>query len=169
MGKTSASEMLHTLLMQEDVGYKFTKDSLKIMGSDAGLDEISEGAITGFIHRAVRFGHVQFAGKVVGEHRRMLHQYEIIDRESWAFKPPSKGSPKGRTIGERHYQEVPENQIKAGEQLKLVFSDDTPAPVESLYMRLFDLAAEVETLEKKSLKDYSTDELIAELKTRIIK
>ena len=167
MGKTSASEQLHGLLMQEDVGYKFTKDSLMSKVSDAGLDGISEGAITGFIHRAVRFGHVQFAGKVVGEHRRMLHQYEIIDRESWAFKPPSKGSPKGRTIGERHYQEVPEIQSQAGEQLKLVLTDDTPASVESLYMRLFDLAAEVEALEKKSLKDYSTDELIEELKRRV--
>ena len=155
MGKISASEMLHTLLMQEDVGYKFTKDSLKIMVSDAGLDEITEGAITGFIHRAVRLGHIQFAGKVAGEHGRMLYQYEIVDREPWEFKPRSKGSPKGRTMRERHYQEMP------------VLSDNTPAPVESLYMRLFDLAAEVEALEKKSLKDYSTDELIEELKTRV--
>lgn len=156
MGETSASEQLHVLLMQEDVGYKFTKDSLKAKVSDAGLEGISEGAITGFIHRAVRFGHVQFAGKVAGEHGRMLHQYEIVDREPWDFKPKSHGSHKGRKIGERHYQEVP------------VLKDETPAPIESLYMRLFDLAAEVEALEKKSLKDYSTDELIAELKRRII-
>ena len=159
MRETSASEQLHGLLMQEDVGYKFTKDSLKTKVSDAGLDEISEGAITGFIHRAVRFGHVQFAGKVAGEHGRMLYQYEIMDHEPWGFKPPSKGSRKGRTIGERHYQEMP--------VLSDDTNDDTPAPVESLYMRLFDLAAEVEALEKKSLKDYSTDELIAELKTRV--
>ena len=158
----SATEQLHGLLMQEDVGYKFTKDSLKTKVSDAGLDEISEGAITGFIHRAVRFGHVQFAGKVVGEHRRMLHQYEIIDRESWAFKPPSKGSPKGRTIGERHYQEVPEPKKET-----VKFSN---YPLQSLLSdRLFMLAVEAAELEKKSLKDYSTDELIAELKTRIIK
>ncbi len=75
MGKTSASKQLHGLLMQEDVGYKFTKDSLKNKVSDAGLDEISEGAITGFIHRAVRFGHVQFAGKVAGKQGKMLYQY----------------------------------------------------------------------------------------------
>ena len=155
MGKTSASEQLHGLLMQEDVGYKFTKDSLKNKASDAGLDEISEGAITGFIHRAVRFGHVQFAGKVAGEHGRMLYQYEIVNRESKKNKQRNKGSTKGRTIRERHYQEMP------------MLSDDTPAPVKSLCMRLFDLAAEVEALEKKSIKDYSTDELIAELKTRV--
>ena len=159
MGEVSASEQLHGLLMQEDVGYKFTKDSLKTNVSDAGLDGISDGAITGFIHRAVRFGHVQFAGKVAGKHGRMLYQYKIMDRKPWEFKPRSKGSPKGRTIGERHYQKMP------------VLSDDTngdtPAPIESLYMRLFDLVAEVEALEKKSLKDYSTDELIAELKTRV--
>ena len=156
MGKTSASEQLHGLLMQEDVGYKFTKDSIKNKASDAGLDEISEGAITGFIHRAVHFGHVQFAGKVAGEHGRMLYQYEIVDHEPWAFKPPSKGSPKGRTMGERHYQEVPENQSQEEEQTVISFSD-----------RLFMLAVEAAELEKKSLKDYSTDELIAELKTRV--
>ena len=156
MGKTSASEQLHSLLMQEDVGYKFTKDSLKNKASAAGLDKISEGAITGFIHRAVRFGHVQFAGKVAGEQGRMLYQYEIIDREPWEFKPPSKGSPKGRTMGERHYQEVPENQSQEEEQTVISLSD-----------RLFMLAVEAAELEKKSIKNYSTDELIAELKTRV--
>ena len=157
MGKTSASEQLHGLLMQEDVGYKFTKDSLKNKASDAGLDEISEGAITGFIHRAVRFGHVQFAGKVAGEQGRMLYQYEIVDREAWEFKPPSKGSPKGRTIGERHYQEVPENLNQGEEEQSSI----------SLSDRLFMLAVEVAELEKKSIKDYSTDELIAELRKRM--
>ena len=156
MGKISASEQLHGLLMQEGVGYKFTKDSLKNKASDAGLDEISEGAITGFIHRAVRFGHVQFVGKVAGEHGRMLYQYEIMDHESWAFKPSSKGSPKGRTMGERHYQEVPENQSQEEEQTVISLSD-----------RLFMLAVEVAELEKKSIKDYSTDELIAELRKRM--
>ena len=144
--------------MKEEVGFKFTMQTLKDMAAQAGMG-VTQGAITGFIHRASRFGHVQIVGKVMGNEGRMLHQYEIVDREPWEFKPPSKGSPKGRTMGERHYQEM------------LVFSDDinddTPAPVESLYMRLFDLAAEVEALEKKSLKDYSTDELIAELKTRV--
>ena len=159
MRETSASEQLHGLLMQEDVGYKFKKDSLKIKVSDAGLDGISEGAITGFIYRAVRFGHVQFAGKIAGEHGRMLYQYKIVDRDPWGFKPRSKGSPKGRTMRERHYQEM----LALNDDTP----DDTPAPVESLYMRLFDLAAEVEALEKKSIKDYSTDELIAELKKRV--
>ena len=160
MGKISASEQLHGLLMQEDVGYLFTKDSLKSMVFYAGLDKISDGAITGFIHRAVRFGHVQFAGKVAGEHGRMLYQYEIVDREPWEFKPRSKGSPKGRTIGERHYQEVPEPKketVKASNY-----------PLQSLLSdRLFMLAVEAAELEKKSLKDYTSDELIAELKTRM--
>ena len=157
MGKTSASEQLHSLLMKEDVGYKFTKDSLKNKVSDAGLDEISEGAITGFIHRAVRFGHVQFAGKVAGEHHRMLYQYKVVDRDPWEFKPPSKGSPRGRTIGERHYQEVPENQNQEEEEQSMISISD----------RLFMLAVEVAELEKKSIKDYSTDELIAELRKRM--
>ena len=167
MGKISASEQLHSLLMQEDVGYKFTKDSLKNKASDAGLDEISEGAITGFIHRAVRFGHVQFAGKVAGEHGRMLHQYEIVDREPWDFKPKSHGSHKGRTIKNRQYNPVPD--------LTELHSDSEPEaktgtnyPIQTLLSdQLFLLAVDVAALEKKSLKDYSTDELIAELKRRV--
>ena len=146
--------------MQEDVGYKFTKDSLKAKVSDAGLEEISEGAITGFIHRAVSFGHVQFAGKVAGEHDRMLHQYEIVDHKPWDFKPKSYGSNKGRTIKNRQYNPVPD----AEPEVKTV----TNYPVQTLMSdQLFLLAVEVAALEKKSLKDYSTDELIAELKTRV--
>ena len=146
--------------MKEDVGYLFTKDSLKSMVFYAGLGEISNGAITGFIHRAVRFGHVQFAGKVAREHGRMLYQYEIVNREPWGFKPPSKGSPKGRTMGERHYQEVPEPKK---ETVKV-----SNYPLQSLLSdRLFMLAVEAAELEKKSLKDYSTDELIAELRARV--
>ena len=160
MRETSASEQLHGLLMQEDVGYKFTKDSLKTKVSDAGLEEISEGAITGFIHRAVRFGHVQFAGKVAGKQGRILYQYEIMDRGPWEFKPPSKGSRKGRTIGERHYQEVPEPEK---ETVKV-----SNYPIQSLLSdRLFMLAVEAAELEKKSLKDYTSDEIIAELKKRM--
>ena len=87
----------------------------------------------------------------------MLHQYEIIDRESWAFKPPSKGSPKGRTIGKRHYQDVPENQNQEEEEQFMI----------SLSDRLFMLAVEAAELEKKSLKDYTSDELITELKRRM--
>ena len=160
MGKTSASEQLHSLLMQEDVGYKFTVENIKTKVSDAGLDNISDGAITGFIHRAVRLGRVRVAGKAAGTNGRMLHQYEIVDREPWEFKPRSKGSPKGRTIGERHYQEVPEPKketVKVSNySLQSLLSD-----------RLFMLAVEAAELEKKSLKDYTSDELIAELKTRM--
>ena len=167
MGKTSASEQLHGLLMQEDVGYKFTKDSLRTKVSDAGLDEISEGAITGFIHRAVRFGHVQLVGKVKGNEGRMLHQYEILNRDPWGFKPKSHGSNKGRKIKNRQYNPVPD--------LTELHSDSEPEaktgtnyPVQTLLSdQLFLLAVEVAALEKKSITDYSTDELIAELKKRV--
>ena len=159
MGNKSATELLHDLLMKEEVGFKFTMQTLKDMAAEAGMD-VTGGAITGFIHRAVRFGHVQFAGKVAGEHGRMLHQYEIVDREPWEFKPRTKGSPKGRTINERHYQEVPEPKK---ETVKV-----SNYPLQSLLSdRLFMLAVEASELEKKSIKDYSTDELIAELKTRV--
>ena len=160
MGETSASEQLHSLLMKEDVGYKFTKDSLKTKVSDAGLDEISDGAITGFIHRASRFGHVQVVGKVKGNEGRMLHQYEILNRDPWGFKPKSHGTNKGRKIKNRQYNPVPDAEPEA--------KTGTNYPAQTLMSdQLFLLAVEVAALEKKSLKDYSTNELIEELKTRV--
>lgn len=165
MGNKSASELLHDLLMKEEgVGFKFTMQTLKDMAAEAGV-VVTQGAITGFIHRAVRFGHVQLVGKVKGNEGRMLHQYEILNREPWGFKPKTHGSYKGRTIKNRQYNPVPD--------LTELHSDPEPLKstnyqVQSLLSdRLFSMAVEVYGLEKKSLKDYSTDELIAELKTRV--
>ena len=159
MGNKSATELLHDLLMKEEVGFKFTMQTLKDMAAQAGVD-VTQGAITGFIHRAVRFGHAQLVGKVKGNEGRMLHQYEILNRDPWGFKPKSHGSNKGRKIKNRQYNPVPDAEPEA--------KTGTNYPVQTLMSdQLFLLAVEVAALEKKSLKDYSTDELIAELKTRV--
>ena len=162
----SASELLHGLLMKQEVGFKFTMQTLKDMAAQAGMD-VTGGAITGFIHRAVRFGHVQLVGKVKGNEGRMLHQYEILNCEPWDFKPKSHGSNKGRTIKNRQYNPVPD--------LTELHSDSEPEaktginyPVQTLLSdQLFLLAVDVAALEKKSITDYSTNELIAELKRRV--
>ena len=159
MGNKSATELLHDLLMKEEVGFKFTMQTLKDMTAQAGVD-VTQGAITGFIHRASRFGHVQVVGKVMGNEGRMLHQYEILNRDPWGFKPKSHGSNKGRKIKNRQYIPVPDAEPEA--------KTGTNYPVQTLLSdQLFLLAVEVAALEKKSLKDYSTDELIAELKKRV--
>ena len=159
MGNKSATELLHDLLMKEEVGFKFTMQTLKDMAAQAGVD-VTQGAITGFIHRASRFGHVQVVGKVKGNEGRMLHQYEILNRDPWGFKPKSHGSNKGRKIKNRQYNPVPDAEPEA--------KTGSNYPVQTLMGdQLFLLAVEVAALEKKSLKDYSTDELIAELKTRV--
>ena len=166
MGNKSATELLHDLLMKEEVGFKFTMQTLKDMAAQAGVD-VTQGAITGFIHRASRFGHVQVVGKVKGNEGRMLHQYEILNRDPWGFKPKSHGSNKGRTIKNRQYNPVPD--------LTELHSDSEPEaktgtnyPVQTLLSdQLFALTVEVAEMEKKSLKDYSTDELLAELKKRV--
>ena len=159
MGNKSATELLHDLLMKEEVGFKFTMQTLKDMAAQAGMD-VTQGAITGFIHRASRFGHVQVVGKVKGNEGRMLHQYEILNRDPWGFKPKSHGSNKGRKIKNRQYNPVPDAEPEA--------KTGTNYPVQTLMSdQLFLLAVEVAALEKKSLKDYSTDELIEELKTRV--
>ena len=155
----SATELLHDLLMKEVVGFKFTMQTLKDITAQAGVD-VTKGAITGFIHRAVRFGHVQLVGKVKGNEGRMLHQYEILNCEPWGFKPKSHGSNKSRKIKNRQYNPVPdaEPEVKTG----------TAYPVQTLLSdQLFLLAVDVAALEKKSIRDYSTDELIAELKRRV--
>ena len=159
MGNKSATELLHDLLMKEEVGFKFTMQTLKDMAAQAGVD-VTQGAITGFIHRASRFGHVQVVGKVKGNEGRMLHQYEILNRDPWGFKPKSHGSNKGRKIKNRQYNPVPDAEPEA--------KTGTNYPVQTLMSdQLFLLAVEVAALEKKSIKDYSTDELIEELKTRV--
>ena len=159
MGNKSATELLHDLLMKEEVGFKFTMQTLKDMAAQTGVN-MTQGAITGFIHRASRFGHVQMVGKVKGNEGRMLHQYEILNRDPWGFKPKSHGSNKGRKIKNRQYNPVPDAEPEA--------KTGTNYPVQTLLSdQLFLLAVEVAALEKKSLKDYSTDELIAELKTRV--
>ena len=155
----SATELLHALLMKEEVGFKFTMQTLKDMAAQAGVN-VTQGAITGFIHRASRFGHVQVVGKVKGNEGRMLHQYEILNRDPWGFKPKGHGSNKGRKIKNRQYNPVPdaEPEVKTG----------TNYPVQiPMSDQLFLLAIKVAALEKKSLKDYSTDELITELKKRV--
>ena len=159
MGNKSATELLHDLLMKEDVGFKFTKQTLEDMAVTAGMD-VSGGAITGFIHRAARFGHVQVVGKVKGNEGRMLHQYEILNRDPWGFKPKSHGSNKGRKIKNRQYNPVPDAEPEA--------KTGTNYPVQTLMSdQLLLLAVEVAALEKKPLKDNSTNELIEELKTRV--
>ena len=122
--------------------------------------DVTEGAITGFIYRAFRLGRVKVVGKAEGNGDRLLHQYEIVNREPWAFKPKGRGSEKGRTISDRHQNPVPD----AEPEMETV----TSYPLQSLLSdRLFNLALEVAEMESKSLKDYSTDELIEELKTRM--
>ena len=159
MGNKSATELLHGLLMKEEVGFKFTMQTLRDMAAQAGVD-VTQGAVTGFIHRATSFGHVQVVGKVKGNEGRMLHQYEILNRDPWGFKPKSHGSNKGRKIKNRQYNPVPDAEPEA--------KTGTNYPDQTLMSdQLFLLAVEVAALEKKSLKDYSTDELIAELKTRV--
>lgn len=161
MGNKSATELLHNLLMKEEVGFKFTMQTLKDMAAQAGVD-VTQGAITGFIHRAQRFGRVCVYGKVQGASGRKLAAYEIVDRDPWDFKPKSHGSNKGRKIKNRQYNHVP-NAEPEKETVRV-----SNYPLQSLLSdRLFNLAVEVSELEKKSLKDYSTDELIAELKTRV--
>lgn len=169
MGNTSTAQQLHDMLCKQDIGFKFTMYTLKGMAEDEGIEDVTDGAISGFIHKLVKKNRAKYDGKVnEGGNNRLLYQYELLNKEPWPFKGKSKGSPAGRQINRTPNAQL-EVQVEEllQEQHKLVLSNEEPVQVQSLFMRLLDLAAEVEALEKKSLKDYSSDELIAELKTRV--
>lgn len=164
MGNISTASQLHALVTEQGIGFKFTMHTLKNMAEAKGIVDVTDGAISGFIHKLVKKERASYAGKIQkGDGNRLVFQYELLDLEPWAFKAKSKGSPAGRQINR-----TPNAQIEELlQEHKLVLQDETPVNVQSLFMRLFDLAAEVEALEKKSLKDYSSDDLINELKRRM--
>ena len=116
---------------------------------------------------------------------------------TWKFKPKSHGSYKGRIIKGHAQIDLPlaepesvniqgiqtdmgkydalpkDNVFKADPKTADKWFKDAIEPIyhpintNPISSRLIDIAAEVEALENKCLKDYSTDELINEIKRRM--
>lgn len=110
---------------------------------------VTEGMISGFCHRATKTGMLKITGKSNIKGKPII--FRVIDKTiTWKFKHSSIGSKKGREI-----------HIAQRTELPIITNDK-----HSLSTRLMGIAAEVETLENKTLSKFSTDELLAEIKLR---
>lgn len=203
MGKhtKSASNILHGILVQHPIGYEFDIHSLTEESKNYGYD-FSEGAITGFITRAINKEIVSIKGTIRPKGQaRTRRIYTLVDKQDWRFKPAGVGSYPGREIhGKAHGNdqlELIEDQSKSSiirdtaekmgiPIINMPVSDHnvdalmgmpfiepkrefTPEEL-SLGQQLMVLAHEVMHLEnkpEKSLADYSTNDLIEELRKRI--
>lgn len=154
--------------------------------------ELSMGVVTGFITRAKRMGMIEVIGSVkVLAKRKPIFKYRYVKKVDWKFKPPGIGSHPGREImGRKHdtaegignlIQQVDASIAATGETKDRLLDalDTSEAPVlerefeydqGSLSDQLINLAIKVNDLENrpvKTLSDYSTNDLIEELKKRV--
>lgn len=189
MGKQtkSASNILHGILVQHAIGYEFDIRTLQQEPINYGYD-FSEGAITGFIVRAIRKGIVTVKGTTRPKgQQRTRRLYILVDKQDWLFKSPGIGSYPGRKIMGHHNADQTEIFATSAYLDPIPGTDDIPVediiqqivqndPEKITYDegsisdQLINLAIKVNELENrpvKTLSDYSTNDLIEELKTRV--
>lgn len=183
----SGSQELHEHLMTLTLGNEFTcHDLMDYTG-------FSQGIVTGFLARAQKTGMVEpvMRQKVKGQRGRTV--YKLVSHVEWNHKPKSRGSVKGRHMHKTGHQgmlPLSDNIIEVEHNSPLHIHTHDYGRVEPSYptpesfakasaimdgisstnpisVRLVDIAMEVEALENKSLKDYSTDDLINEIKRRM--
>ena len=201
MGTKSASNILHNILVQHEIGYEFVAHNLQEEASNYGFS-ITEGAVNGFITRALDKKIISIKGKTRPKgQQRTRRVYTLVDKQEWDFKPAGVGSYPGRKVhgktrGDEQLEFI-EDQSKSDIMKNIAENMDTPlvdTPVSehsidaligmpiiepkreftseelSLGEQLVAIAAKVELLEnkpEKSLADYSTNDLIEELRKRI--
>ena len=197
MGKISqpsGSHECHDWLSKQPIGHEFTFIELFHDINRDRSQELSMGVVTGFITRARRMGMIEVIGSVkVLAKRKPIFKYRYAQKVDWKFKPPGIGSHPGREImGRKHdtaqgignlIQQVdeaiaaadtglhssPEPLRKEGYYPQLA-PKEIEYDVGSLSDQLINLAIKVNDLENrpvKTLADYSTNDLIEELKARI--
>ncbi len=146
----SGSEIMHGILISwQHSGYFTAKEFVEYV-RHCGYN-YSYGSVTGFISHCKAKSRIRPIAK-----NGTAEVYELIDEAPWEFKHPSMGSVAGRTI-----------QPKPKEKLDLPQATSDPLP--SLSDELLRIATEVSLLEArqdKTLADFTTDELLEELKKR---
>jgi len=188
MNYKSGTELLYSILSTYPIGYKITSEVL--FNEAKELDpNITFGKISGFLNKS----GIKGVTKVVGKRGRK-YLYEIISLDPWKFKPSSIGSKKGRTVHRGEQPELPhivdvnpaeyirnhltdinvEDSMNINQHIGIKDVNEITSinlfpktSRDSLAEKLLLLAQEVEVLENKTLADYSTDDLIAEIKRRI--
>ena len=201
MGTKSASNILHNILVQHEIGYEFDVRDLEEEANNYGYD-FSEGAIGGFITRAIDKKIVSVKGTIRPKGQaRTRRVYTLVDKQDWRFMPAGVGSYPGREIHGKTRSndqlELIEDQYKSSiirdtaekmgiPIINIPMSDHnvdaligmpiiepkrefTPEEL-SLGEQLMVLAHKVMHLEdkpEKSLADYSTNELLDEIRSRL--
>jgi hypothetical protein len=161
MKNTSTARHLHDLLVNSGPSFKagFTSSMLKAEAIKAGIEGVTDGAVSGFIHklvlkdRGIKSGKMRDPGT-----NRIVNVYAFTDHEPWAFKQKSIGSLAGRTVVQSP-RPVP--------QQSLFDMLDAPAKEKSLFQRFCSMSNEILELETKSLSDVSTKALMDELTKRL--
>lgn len=191
----SGSSIIHGLLVQQEIGWEFTAQQLEeyVRGFD---ENFSNGCFTGFIARATKKGMLvvvgkhanhtvwrlaskedwRFAGKGHGSYpgreiRRGSASEKIVVVDSLTalseqvFQRHAHGAPNDGKIE----PSLNAAEWQGGGKVTLIEPrDPTPKAVWPMFHQLTELAHSVLRMEQqvKSLADFTTDELLAEIKQR---
>lgn len=125
----SLSEQLFELILKDyPIGIQLTSGDLKVTANTHGI-VCSEGAVAGFMNRAVRKEVLKLVGAVIPDLRKnkKAFVYQVLSHEPWDFKAPSKGSLKGRELKSYNMQDVPLIEYSGthnGEPIKVIEAKD---------------------------------------------
>lgn len=185
--ETSDAQHIFKVLMAHGVGHKFTFSALKQELEDKHY-KFSEGSITGIMSRLVKKGNIEVKGKITNPSTMLLvRQYVIVNTEEWSFHSRGIGSYPGRggyTLGPKEeYQTINEfdqdiinefinnkNTVNELKNTKESIDISKIFKLGSIGEQLIKLSVKVCDLEnkpQKSIKDFTTDELIEEIKSRL--
>lgn len=162
MKTTSGSEILFNTLSEMGIGFRFNHHSLMELNKEKNLG-LSEGTISGFSTRAYKKGMTAIVGKIKGANKKDTFMFEIMDINPWVFKSKGIGSLPGREIHAHKVVNTTYNMFDIEEP------KETMIIVKSLSDRLMELAIEVNNIEnkkEKSINDFTTNEIIDELRRR---
>lgn len=191
MTETSSSQLIWDVLEEQSIGYMFTVHTLTELLQSKGL-KLTPGSISGFITRAHKKERIDVVGltqKFKGH--PSVRQYELIDLTPWKFTKATKGSVAGRHVVANN--EPKPNLVEVASATSMVYNFLKPAiptqvkiPLDTsmsvsketmeefhtatkptLAQQLMELAIQVEQLEHVTIKEYSTQELLDELATRV--
>lgn len=105
--KKSLASDIFEILKEYPVGETITSSELKIKCKLRGL-QVSDGAVQGFINRAINKGVLKVTGIYKTPKNQTGYFYSILNHTPWNFHGPSHGSTKGRVIkGTNHQTDLP--------------------------------------------------------------
>lgn len=178
---------MHGILSKEHIGFRFTAAQLRRVAKAAG-HTLSEGVVSGFIVRARNKGMIDTVGLEPNHRNKSVVIYKLVSKEAWNFHGPGIGSIAGRSVNQNPMDQasLPFEPFPNGTHPMVVAAEaqaelDEAAPetgditlmeyeTGGLADQLMELAIKVNELEskpQKTLADFSTDELIEELKLRV--